>query len=148
MPRRETDPFANCNFLIESGGLIQAGFAECTGLNSETNVIEYREGPDDTFPRKLMGLSKFGNVTLKRGVALGQQILEWRRMVTDPSDEPTREPRRNISILLLDEKRVEKLRYNLKNAWPSKWTGPDFKASANEIAIEQLEICHEGVSIA
>jgi phage tail-like protein len=148
MAHRETDPFASFNFLIESGGLIQAGFSECTGLNSETNVVEYREGKDDPNVRKLHGLSKFNNVTLKRGVGVGHQMFEWRRMVTEPSDEPTREPRRNISILLLDEKRKERVRYNLKNAWPSKWTGPDFKAAANEVAIEQLEICHEGVTIA
>ena len=147
MAHRDNDPFASFNFLIESGGLIQAGFSECTGLNSETNVIEYREGPDDTRMRKQIGFSKFGNVTFKRGVGTGRQIFEWRRMVTEPSDDPTREPRRNISIILLDEKRTERVRFNLKNAWPSKWTGPDFKAAANEIAIEQLEICHEGVSI-
>ena len=148
MAHRETDPFATFNFLIESGGLIQAGFTECTGLNSETNVVEYREGADDTTLRKQIGLSKFGNVTLKRGVGVGRQIFEWRRMVTEPSDDPAREPRRNISIILLDEKRTERVRFNLKSAWPSKWTGPDFKASANEIAIEQLELCHEGVSVA
>jgi phage tail-like protein len=148
MAHRETDPFANCFFLMESNGLIQAGFTECTGLNSETNVIEYREGSDDNSARKLIGLQKFGNVTLKRGVGVGRQIFEWRRMATEPSDDPAREPRRNISIILLDEKRKERVRFNLKNAWPSKWVGPDFKAAANEIAIEQLEICHEGVSIA
>lgn len=148
MAHRETDPFASCHFLMESNGLIQAGFSECTGLNSETNIIEYREGNDDNSARKLIGLNKFGNITLKRGVGLGHQIFEWRRMVTEPSDDPTREPRRNVSIILLDEKRSEKVRFNLKNAWPSKWVGPDFKAAANEIAIEQLELCHEGVSIA
>jgi phage tail-like protein len=147
MAHRDTDPFASFNFLLESGGLIQAGFSECTGLNSETNIIEYREGRDDATLRKLTGLAKYGNVTLKRGVGTGTQIFEWRRMVTEPSDEPPREPRRNISIILLDEKRTEAVRYNLKNAWPSKWMGPDFKASANETAIEQLELCHEGVTI-
>jgi phage tail-like protein len=69
-------------------------------------------------------------------------------MVLEPTDDAKREPRRNISILLLDENRKERVRYNLKNAWPSKWTGPDFKAAANEVAIEQLEICHEGVTVA
>jgi phage tail-like protein len=147
MAHRDNDPFASFNFLVESGGLIQAGFSECTGLNSETNIIEYREGKDDPTMRKLTGLAKFGNVTLKRGVGGGRQMFEWRQMIKEPTDEPTREPRRDISILLLDEKRIEKIRYNLKGAWASKWTGPDFKASANEVAIEQLEICHEGVTI-
>jgi len=148
MAHRDNDPFANCCFMVESNGLIQAGFAECTGLNSETSVIEYREGNDETSVRKLIGLTKFGNVTLKRGVTTGHQLFEWRDMVREPSDDPKREPRRNISIILLDERRKEKVRFNLKNAWPSKWTGPDFKASANEIAIEQLELTHEGVNVA
>src|SRR6266536_4720419 len=120
MAHRDNDPFASFNFLVESGGLIQAGFSECTGLNSETNIIEYREGKDDPTMRKLTGLAKFGNVTLKRGVGGGRQMFEWRQMVKQPTDEPTREPRRDISILLLDEKRVEKIRYNLKGAWASK----------------------------
>lgn len=148
MAHRENDPFASYNFMIESGGLIQAGFAECTGLNSETNIIEYREGPDAPTLRKLIGLNKFGNVTLKRGVGLGRQMFEWRQMAAEQSKDPKREPRRNISIILLDDNRKERARFNLKNAWPSKWTGPDFKASANEIAIEQLELTHEGVTLA
>ena len=52
--------------------------------------------------------------------------------------------RQNVSICLLDENRNEKIRWNLINAWPNKWTGPELKANANEIAIETLEFCHEG----
>jgi len=147
MAHRVNDPFASFNFLIESGGLIQAGFSECTGLNSETNVIEYREGTDDTRMRKLPGLTKYGNITLKRGVGIGQQMFEWRRMVTEPSDDPPREPRRNISIILLDEKRTEVLRWNVIGVWPDKYTFAELKAGGNEIAIEQLELCHEGVTV-
>ena len=148
MAHRENDPFASYNFMVESNGLIQAGFTECTGLNSESNIIEYREGTDAPHMRKLIGLNKHANVILKHGVGLKHQMFDWRDMVEFPSDDPKREPRRNISIILMDEKRKEMVRYNLKNAWPSKWTGPDFKASANEIAIEQLEITHEGVTVA
>lgn len=141
MPRRENDPFASFNFLVESGGLLRAGFSECTGLNSETDPIDYREGKDDITVRKLPGLKKFGNITLKRGVAVGQDFFEWRKAVTDGNID-----RRDISIILLDEQRNEQVRYNLTNAWPAKWTGPELKASANEIAVETIEIIHEGVS--
>jgi len=142
MPRRESDPFASYNFLVESGGVLKAGFSECTGLGSETDAIDYREGGDDIVVRKLPGLKKFGNVTLKRGVTIGQDFFEWRKSVTDGNID-----RKDISIILLDEKRNEQVRYNLTAAWPVKWTGPEFKAAGNEVAVESLEIVHEGVSI-
>jgi phage tail-like protein len=142
MPRRATDPLASYNFLVESGGILGAGFSECTGLGAETDAIDYREGKDDIHVRKLPGLKKFGNVTLKRGVSINQEFFNWRKSVLDGDID-----RRDISIILLDEKRNEQVRYNLASAWPVKWTGPEFKASANEVAVETLEIVHEGVSI-
>ena len=141
MARRQQDPLAGFNFLVESGGLLRAGFSECTGLNQETDPIEYREGNEDITVRKLPGLKKYANITLKRGVAVGQDFLEWRRSVESGDID-----RREISILLLDEQRSEVVRYNLSNAWPSKWTGPEWKAGASEISFESLEIAHEGVS--
>lgn len=142
MPRRENDPFASFNFLVESGGVLTAGFSECTGLGSESDAIDYRNGNDDIAVRKLPGLKKFGNVTLKRGVSIGQDFFQWRQTVMDGDID-----RRDISIILLDEKRSEQVRYNLTAAWPVKWTGPEMKAGANEVAVESLELVHEGVSL-
>lgn len=143
MPRRPEDPLAGFNFLLESGGVLRAGFSEITGLNSESDVIDYRNGDDDISNRKLAGLKKYGNVTLKSGVAASpdQDLLDWRRAVEDGDIQ-----RLDVSIILLDEQRQEQLRYNLRDAWPSKWVGPDLKAGASEMAIEQLEIVYEGVS--
>jgi phage tail-like protein len=141
MPRRNTDPYASFNFLLEIDGITRAGFSECTGLNAESNVIEYREGNEAITPRKLPGLNKFGNVTLKRGITQDAEMFNWHKAVMDGDivrDE-------SMSIVVLDEKRQEVVRWNLRNAWPSKWMGPDLKANANEIAIEALEISHEGV---
>jgi len=144
MPRRETDPLTGFNFLIESGGVIRAGFSECTGLTSETDPIEYREGNEDITPRKLPGLKKFGNVTLKSGVAIpDQDLFSWRQSVMNGDIQ-----RLDISILVLDELRDEQVRYNLAAAWPAKWMGPELKASASEIAVETIEISHEGVGVA
>jgi phage tail-like protein len=142
MPRRVDDPFASQNFRLEIAGVQVAGFSECTGLNAETNIIEYREGTDDIFPRKLPGLSKFGNVTLKRGLTTGTELFDWHNLVMQGNIT-----RGNVSIVVLDESRAKQgvLRYNLTNAWPSKYMAPDFKANANEIAIESIEITHEGV---
>jgi len=140
MARRSVDPFASQNFLLEIQGITKGGFSECTGLNAETNVIEYREGSDDIFPRKLPGLSKFGNVTLKTGLTTDNSLFAWHQDVMEGNIT-----RQNVSIIVLDESRKEQVRYNLVNAWPSKYTAPDLKANANEIAIEAIEIAHEGV---
>jgi phage tail-like protein len=143
MPRRLNDPFVNFNFLVETGGVLAAGFSEITGMNGEVQAVEYREGRDpQSNTRKLAGLSKYGNVTLKRGVVLDQDFFKWFKTGIDGDIL-----RLDISILLLDEQRQEKVRYNLTNAWPVKFMAPDLKAAANEIAVNSLELAHEGLRI-
>ena len=140
MARRATDPFASFNFKLEIEGITVAGFSEVTGLNQESNVIDYREGQEPITPRKLPGLNKIGNITLKRGISPDLSVYNWRKTVTDGDIE-----RRNASIVLHNEKHEEVVRWNLVNAWPSKYVGPDLKANANEVAIESVELTHEGV---
>lgn len=140
MARRPTDPFASYNFVLEIGGITNAGFSECSGLNIENTPIEYREGKDPITPRKQPGLMKFGNITLKRGVTLDLVLRDWLKLVSDGDVE-----RRPVSIILRDELQRPVVRWNLREAWPCKMTGPDLKANASEIAIETLEICHEGL---
>jgi phage tail-like protein len=140
VPRRASDPFASFNFLVEIDGVTRAGFSEVTGLNTEVNVIEYREGTDPNTPRKLPGLFKNSNVTLKRGVSLDTDLFNLYKTAVDGDIR-----RVNMSIVLRDEKQTEVVRWNLRDAWPSKYVIPDLKANANEMAIETLEITHEGV---
>jgi len=141
MPRRATDPYANFNYMLEIDGVTNAGFSECSGLNMENTPIEYREGTD-TFltPRKQPGLMKYGNITLKRGITQNPELVAW--LVQTESGDVTR---RTVSIVLLDELRQEAVRWNLREAWASKWMGPDLKANASEMSIETLEITHEGL---
>lgn len=138
------DPLGAFNFIVEIDGITQGGFSECTGLDSETDVIEYRNGDEDTTVRKLPGLKKFSNVTLKRGFSLNLELWEWRQKVMAGNIE-----RKNVSIIVFEEAGTqpanERLRWNLHQAWPSKWTGAELKANANEIAIETIEFCHEGI---
>lgn len=144
MPRRDNDPFASFNFILEIDGISRAGFNECTGLNGEADVIEYREGNENPITqRKQPGLLKYGNVTIKHGVSTDTDIFDWFTKVIGGDVD-----RKNtMSIVLLNEKRDEVKRWNLLFAWPCKWTGPDLKAGASEIAFESVEICHEGVEI-
>lgn len=140
MPRRPLDPMMSFNFKLEIEGITVAGFSECTGLNSESNVIDYREGTEPITPRKLPGLNKFSNLTLKRGISIDKQLYEWRKTAADGDIT-----RKNLSIVLQNEKHDEVARWNVINAWISKMMVPDLKANANEVAIETVEITHEGV---
>ncbi|MGD9131978.1 MAG: phage tail protein [Candidatus Bathyarchaeota archaeon] len=141
------DPFGSFNFTVEIDGITSAGFSECTGLATETDVIEYREGDESITVKKLPGLKGYANVTLKRGFSRNTELFEWHRSVMNGVIE-----RKDIAIILYDETGVsrggERLRWNLQNAWPSKWVGPELKDNANEIAVETLEFCHEGITIA
>lgn len=133
-----TDPYRSYNFLIEIDGIIQAGFQECSGLDSTTDPIEYREGNDPNHVRKLPGLNKVIAITLKRGITDSDELWKWRLSVMQGKPE-----RRNGSIVLLDDTGTEKLRWNFHEAWPSKWTGPTFNATGNTVAVETLELTHE-----
>ncbi|MBT0665994.1 phage tail protein [Geobacter pelophilus] len=135
------DPFRAYNFLVEIDGITRAGFKECSGLDSTQDPIEYREGGEPLHARKLPGMVKFSNITLKRGITDDAELWAWRKTAMEGKVE-----RKNGSIILLDDTGAEKLRWNFVHAWPNKWTGPTFNASGNEVAIESLEIAHEGVA--
>src|SRR5437016_1314042 len=119
------DPFGNFNFLVEIDGTTVAGFSECTGLSSEVGVIEYREG-GDTRIRKLPGLAKVGDVTLKRGVTETNELQLWHRSILNGVVD-----RRNLSIVLLDNARKPVVRWNISDAFPRKWEGPNLNAKSN-----------------
>jgi phage tail-like protein len=135
------DPYRGFNFLVEIDGITQAGFQECSGLDSDTAVVEYREGADPSHTRKLSGLNSFSAITLKRGVTDSDELWRWRLTAVEGRTE-----RRNGSIVLLDERGTEKIRWNFTNAWPSKWSGPAFSATGNSVAVETLEITHEEIA--
>ena len=135
------DPYRGFNFLVEIDGITQAGFQEASGLDSQTAIVEYREGADPNHSRKLTGLNTFSAITLKRGVTDSDELWQWRLTAVDGKVE-----RKNGSIVLLDEKGTEKIRWNFSNAWPTKWTGPAFNSTGNSIAVESLEIAHEEIT--
>jgi phage tail-like protein len=137
MATRE-DPYRGFNFLVEIDGITQAGFQDCSGLDSQTGSIDYREGADPNHVRKLTGLNSFTPISLKRGITDSDELWKWRLTAVNGRTE-----RRNGSVVLLDENGAEKIRWNFTQAWPSKWTGPAFNATGNAVAVETLEITHE-----
>lgn len=141
MPTGERkDPFRNFNFLIEIDGITRAGFRECAGIDSAQDPIEYREGNDSLTVHKLPSLNKYSNLTLKWGTTDDAELWDWRKKAIDGKVE-----RKNGSIVLLNDAGEEKVRWNFIEGWPTKWTGPSFNATGNEVAIETLEIAHEGI---
>jgi len=141
MPDRK-DPLRNSRFLLEIQGIVQAGFSECTGFDTTTDAVEYREGNDPPTLRKLTGLTKYSNVTLKWGVTDSKELWDWRKQVIDGN---VKNARRNGSIVVLDELGTEKVRWNFFNGWPSKYDPADLNAKGNDVAIDTLEITHEGL---
>ena len=142
-PSPRDDPYTGFNFLVEIDGITVAAFKQVSGLGSETEVIEYRAGSDKANTvRKLPGLTRYANIVLKRGVTKDAQLWNWRKTVEQGIAD-----RRNGSIVLLDEARSEILRWHFSNGWVAKFSGPDLNAQANEVAIETIEIAHEGLTL-
>jgi phage tail-like protein len=136
-------PLPVFHFQVDWGGT-KLGFSEVTGLNIEVQVIEYRDGLSPDYSTvKMPGMVKFGNITLKRGVIEGDnEFYDWLNEIKLNKIE-----RRDIIISLLNEDHEPVMNWKVRGAWPTKITSPDLKASANEAAIESIEIAHNGVTI-
>ena len=136
------DPLASFNFIVIVEDM-RAGFSEIGGLATETDIIEYREGSEDITVRKIPGKRKYTNISLKRGYTPdGKDLWAWRKSVMDG-----RTQRKGGTISLLDESRKVALTWEFSEGWPSKWAGPGFNAKNNDIAIEEMEICVEGLAL-
>jgi phage tail-like protein len=137
------DPFGGYNFAVEMDGLTRMGFKQCTGLDSASAATKYREGTDPTLgSRQLAGMLTFSHISLQRGITDDHALWDWREKVAKGAIE-----RHTISIILRDDAGNEKIRWNVKNCWPVKWTGPTFDATSDAIGIETLELAHEGVEV-
>lgn len=139
------DPYANYNFVVELDGQIVAGFKEVSGLDSKIEVIDYREGGEKFFPvRKLPGKVSFSNIVLKTGVTDDTQLYDWHQDWVKGSDSAKR---KNIRIALQDRAGNEKRSWKIREAWPANYTGPTFNAEAHEVAIQTVELAHEGIDL-
>jgi phage tail-like protein len=136
-------PLVSFHFQVQWGGT-RIGFSEVSGLEIQTEVIEYREGSSPEFSSiKMPGLKKISNIVLKRGIVKGDnEFFEWWNSIRLNNVE-----RRNIVISLLNENHEPVVNWKVKNAFPVKIQSSDLRASGNDVAIETLEISHEGVNI-
>jgi phage tail-like protein len=136
-------PIPKFHFQVDWGGS-KIGFTEVSGLDVETEVIEYRDGASPEYSkRKMPGMQKYSNITLKRGTfATDNEYFNWWNTVKLNTIE-----RRDITISLLNENHEPVVVWKVKNAWPTKIQSTDLKAEGNEVAIESMELVHEGLTI-
>jgi phage tail-like protein len=140
---KRDDPYQQFNFLVEIDGIARAGFMECSGLTTDNDMIDYREGADKAMNvRKLSGLRKYTNVVLKRGYTQDKSLWDWRKANINGKVQ-----RRSADIILLDENRDEVLRWRIQEAWLSKWDSGPFNAKTNDVLVETAEIVHEGLEL-
>jgi len=142
------DPYGGYNFEVvingvsDDGTAVKGSFAEVSGIEVEIQPIEYRNGAEDITVRKIPGLKKFPNLVFKRGIIGDPALWNW---IQEAMDGKVR--RTEGAVVLLDENKQEVMRWNFVRGWPCKWTGPGLNAKNNEIGMETLEICHEGIKL-
>ena len=137
------DPFRGFNFRVEIDGLPVASFSEVSGLTADGDAVDYREGKDPTNNvRKLSGLRKYMALVFKRGYVQDDALWRWYQNIANGQDD-----RRNGSVILMNEAHVDVLSWNFVNAWINKIEGPSLNATGNQVAIESMELQHEGLTL-
>jgi phage tail-like protein len=136
------DPFRNFKFRVEIDGVAEAAFSEVAIGETSTEAIDYREGTEPNHVRKLPGMTKYGNITLKRGVTDSQVIYQWHKDIVDGK---IGEKRKSITIVVIDEAGKDKARFVVSECWPTKYDPSDLNAKGNEVFIELLELVNEGI---
>ena len=136
------DPYRNFRFRVEIDGIKTASFSEATIPDTTTDSVDYREGTDLPYQRKLSGLTKYGNITLKKGITDSTELYEWRKQVEDTGAVKAR---KSISLVLIDEEGNDKCRWDIIEAWPTKYSSSGFDAKGNAVVIESLELVNEGI---
>jgi phage tail-like protein len=138
------DPYRGFNFRVEIDNMTVASFSEVSGLTADGDPVDYREGKDGpNSVRKLIGLRKYGVITLRRGYAKDSAMWDWYSAVATGASNA----RRNGTIVLQDDTHADALFFHFTNGFLNKILGPDFKAAGNEVAIESAELVVESLTI-
>lgn len=135
--------FLSFAFWLEIDGITEAMFSECAGLQVETEMLSWEEGGLNSFVHMLPGRAKFSNLTIKRGVA-AEGLWRWFSDCMCGTIQ-----RRSLSIFLRDINHMgsgepKQIRWDVVDALPIKWSGPDFRASSSDVAFETVELAHHG----
>jgi|SRR5579862_9867631 len=138
---RAKDAYLGLQFWVEIDSVQVAGFRECSGLTIETEVFEYSEGGQNTYTHKLPVRTKYGNITLKRGLDPTQDLYKWYLASIDGVPNG----RKNVTISVYGPLGKEVEKWELMAAYPIKWVGPELKTEAAALAVETLEFAHHGL---
>jgi phage tail-like protein len=145
MPSRAEDPLVSFSFAVEVQGIISGYFSEVSGLGSETEVTEHKVISEDGLKeivRKIPGRSKWGDISLKRGITSIMDVWAWRKMVEDGNIVGAR---KNGSIMMLNQSGEIVAKWDFVNAWPSKVSGPSVQSDSSALGVEEMTLVHEGI---
>lgn len=131
--------YGSARFYLEIGNETAAVFTELSGLSLETEVFEYPEGGRNDHPHRLPGRSKIGNLTFKRGITKNNEFFKWCLDMTRGTIK-----KKNLTVRLFDSDGTPAMSWEFKDAFPVKWSGPTFTADSKDIAIESVELAHDG----
>ena len=139
------DPLRNFRYRLEIDSITQAGFSEVMIGETTIDAVDYREGTDPPYVRKLSGLTKYGIITLKWGLIVGGTALDLFKWHGEISAGQIKDKRKKVVIVVQDEAGGNAARYVVSEAWPTKYDISDFKGTGNEVMVETLELTNEGI---
>ena len=136
------DPSTVFRFYVEVDSKKEAVFTEVSGLSMEMALEDVEEGGNNEFVHRMPGRCKVGNLTLKRGMTASNEFLQWSVKVAQGTIE-----KKHVSVVMYNVDGSEAMRWNFDNAYPVKWSGPQFKADDKVVALETVELAHEGMKV-
>jgi phage tail-like protein len=139
------DPLRNFRYRLEIDSITQAAFSDVAVGETTIDAVDYRDGTDPPHVRKLSGLTKYGNITLKWGLTVGGNALDLYQWHTDVSAGQVLTKRKKVTIVVENEAGVDAARFVVSEAWPMKYHVSDLNAKGNEVVIELLELVNEGI---
>ena len=135
------DPYMTYNFAVEIGGVVVGGFSEVSGLSSEIDLESYEEGGLNDYVHKFPKHTTYPNLVLSRGLVNIDLFYIWYQATSQGLIQQL-----NGTILLLNSQQIPVMWWTFKKAYPVKWEGPQFNASSENIAVEKIELVHQGIS--
>lgn len=138
----QSEAYTTSRFYVMIDNVAQAIFTEVSGLQVETEVMDYAEGGNNSFIHRLPGRTKVSNLTLKRGMTSSNELFKWYMKIARGTID-----RRNLSVVMYDSQHKEVMRWNFIKAYPIKWVGPAFAAEGERNAVETLELAHDGMQL-
>jgi phage tail-like protein len=134
-----TDPYRGFRFRVEIGGIQIAAFSEASVPDITIETVDYREGTDPSYKRALSGLTTYGKLSLKKGLTDSMDLYAWHQMAAEKGSG-AKGVQKNISLILLDASGADKVRWNIINAWPSKYESSGMNASSSDVVLETFEL--------